>query len=383
MPVENRGTKRSPHWRYAFTIRGVRYREAIPEARTKFEAEQAETEAKKAVFEGRYGRPTGEYDFAKFVGDPDAKDDDFEAGAYLAWAKENKRSWRHDRFRARVLIEFFRGKTFVQISPMLIEKFKKERRESKVTFKKKPDRPRSPASVNRELELLSKIFSVAVKYRVTADNPCSDVKLLPVANKRIRYLTDEEMPRLFAQLTGQRAHLRPLVIVAIGTGMRLGDQLSLRWEQVDFQRNLIYVPNAKTGKDYPLPMNKNVRRELLALHGRRTGSEFVFVNPKTGTRVKEIKKGFKTACRLADTKNLRWHDLRHTFGTRLAEDGNSEATIAELMGHTDPKTTRRYTHGTEQAKRKAVEAARINVGEACPKSAPNEERLPALAAVNS
>ena len=139
---------------------------------------------------------------------------------------------------------------------MLIEKLKKERRESKVTFKKKPDRSRSPSSVNRELELLSKIFSLAVKYRVTADNPCSDLKLLPVDNKRIRYLTDEEMPRLFAQLTGQRAHLRPLVIVAIGTGTRLGDQLSLGWEQVDFQRNLIYVPNAKTGKDYPLPMNK-------------------------------------------------------------------------------------------------------------------------------
>ena len=234
----------------------------MPEARTKFEAEQAEIEAKKAVFEGRYGRPTGEYDFAKFVGDPNAKDDEFEAGTYLAWAKENKRSWRHDQFRVKVLIEFFKSRTFAQISPMLIEKLKKERRESKVTFKKKPDRSRSPSSVNRELELLSKIFSLAVKYRVTADNPCSDVKLLPVDNKRIRYLTDEEMPRLFAQLTGQRAHLRPLVIVAIGTGMRLGDQLSLGWEQVDFQRNLIYAPNARMGKDYPLPMNKDVRRDF-------------------------------------------------------------------------------------------------------------------------
>jgi hypothetical protein len=53
-----------------------------------------------------------------------------------------------------------------------------------------------------------------------------------------------------------------------------------------------------------------------------------------------------------------WHDLRHTFGTRLAEAGCSEATISELMGHTDPKTTRRYTHGTDRAKRQAVEAAR-------------------------
>jgi hypothetical protein len=62
MPVENRGTAKRPRWRYAFTIRGVRYRASIPEARTKYEAEQAEVEAKKAIFEGRYGRPSGEVD---------------------------------------------------------------------------------------------------------------------------------------------------------------------------------------------------------------------------------------------------------------------------------------------------------------------------------
>ena len=72
MPVENRGTAKRPRWHYAFTIRGVRYRAAIPEACTKYEAEQAEIEAKKAVFEGRYGRPSGASDFAAFVGDPDA-----------------------------------------------------------------------------------------------------------------------------------------------------------------------------------------------------------------------------------------------------------------------------------------------------------------------
>ena len=62
-------------------------------------------------------------------------------------------------------------------------------------------------------------------------------------------------------------------------------------------------------------------------------------------------------------RGLHWHDLRHTFGTRLAEAGCSEATISEPMGHTDPKTTRRYTHGTDRAKREAIEAARPRVGE--------------------
>lgn len=130
MPVENRGTAKRPRWRYAFTIRGVRYRAAIPEARTKCEAEQAEVEAKRAVFEGRYGVPTGKTSFAAFVGDPDAEGDEFAEGTFLAWSKANKRSRRHDRFRAKVLLEFFKGKTFAQISPLLVEKFKRERRES-------------------------------------------------------------------------------------------------------------------------------------------------------------------------------------------------------------------------------------------------------------
>ncbi|HEX8722120.1 MAG TPA: tyrosine-type recombinase/integrase [Pyrinomonadaceae bacterium] len=69
-------------------------------------------------------------------------------------------------------------------------------------------------------------------------------------------------------------------------------------------------------------------------------------------------RAFNAACGAAGIEGLRWHDLRHTFGTRLAEAGCSEATIAELMGHTDPKTTRRYTHATDRAKHAAVEATR-------------------------
>ena len=159
-----------------FCIRGVRYRSAVPEARTKFEAERAETEAKQAVFEGRYGRPTGEHEFAKFVGNPDAEKFQFEEGTFLAWAKENKRSWRHDVFRARALVGFFRGKTFAQISPLLVEKFKSERRRSTITFKEKPERDRSVASVNRDLELLSRIFTLAIERGLTDSNPCSKVR---------------------------------------------------------------------------------------------------------------------------------------------------------------------------------------------------------------
>jgi integrase len=105
-------------------------------------------------------------------------------------------------------------------------------------------------------------------------------------------------------------------------------------------------------------MNQEVREVLLQLTRMNQASEHVFVNVRTGKPYTCIKRAFTAACTAAGIKGLRWHDLRHTFGTRLAEAGCSEATIAELMGHTDPKTTRRYTHATDRAKHAAVEATR-------------------------
>lgn len=370
MPVENRGTARNPRWRYAFTIRGVRYRAAIPEARTKYEAEQAETDAKRAVFEGTYGRPTGGQDFIKFIDE-----------VFLPWSKANKRSWYDDELFTNVIREsrHFKGKTFAQISPLQVEKFKRERRESDT----KRGGKRSPATVNRELEILSKIFSVAVTAKVTANNPCLEVPKLRVDNKRTRYLLDEEEELLLAQCVEERAHLRRMIIVAIGTGMRKGDQLNLRWSKVDFQRGVIYVPNQKTGKEYTVPMSQEVREVMLSLKREaQAGAEFVFVNPKTGRPYTDIKKAFVWACDKAGVKDFRWHDLRHTFGTRVAEDGWSESTIAGLMGHSNPNTTRRYTHATDDAKRQAVEATSVRAGNSRPKYAPKRKRPPKLVAVS-
>ncbi len=362
--------KRGDRWHYAFCIRGVRYREAIPEARTKYEAEKAETRVRNSIYEGRYGRPSGGHDFLKFA-----------EGVYLPWSKENKRSWYDDELFVKLIREnkLFRGKTFAQISPLLIEKFKKERREG-IT---KKEEKRSPATVNRELEILSSMFTQAIKRKVTDTNPCLEVQKLLVNNKRNRYLLDEEEPLLLAACKGERAHLRSLVIVAIGTGMRKGDQLRLLWSQVDFQRNCIYVPNRKTNKDYMVPMNKDVCGAMVALRRESAGAEHVFVNPKTSKPYTDIKKAFAGVCREAKIIDFHWHDLRHTFGTRLGDAGFSEVTIAELMGHTSVNTTRRYTHGTERAKREAVEAAQVRRAEAtCHNPATNENSQLVRLAVN-
>ena len=211
MPVHKRGDR----WHYAFCIRGVRYRGALPEARNKIQAQKAETKIRQEVYDGRYGRPTGETSFEKFV-----------EGVYKPWARENKRSFENnEKYKLPMICESksLKGKTFAQISPLLVEKFKKERRESEL----ENGRTRKPSTINRELQILSRIFSLAIKYGVTQNNPCSEVPLLPENNKRVRYLLDEEEHKLLSVLTGPRGHLLSLVVIAIGTGMRRGDLFNL------------------------------------------------------------------------------------------------------------------------------------------------------------
>ena len=102
---------------------------------------------------------------------------------------------------------------------------------------------------------------------------------------------------------------------------------------------------------------KRERRESITKRGGGRAPATVERELALLSRIFTRARPFASACREAGIRDLRWHDLRHTLGTRLAEAGHSEATLAELMGHSEPKTTRRYTHGTERAKRAAVEAA--------------------------
>ena len=115
-----------------------------------------------------------------------------------------------------------------------VRKYKRDRRASKTAR----GGERAPSTVNRELELLSKVFSLAIDQGLSISNPCRKVKRFREDNERNRYLSDQEEARLLSVLTGPRADLRPVVILAIHTGMRRGELLSLRWANVDFERGL-------------------------------------------------------------------------------------------------------------------------------------------------
>ena len=141
--VKGEGPKGKGTWIVEFSLRGHYVKQAIPEARTRAEAEQAQIKLKRDIFDDKYNRAAGNKDFTEFVNE-----------VFVPWAKASKRSWQDDEERARPLKEFFAGKRLRDITPMLIEQYKQQRLKTKTLHK----RDRSPATVNRELQVLSKVF---------------------------------------------------------------------------------------------------------------------------------------------------------------------------------------------------------------------------------
>src|SRR5678815_1583111 len=260
MTIRKRGTR----YHYDFMIRRQRYRGALPEARTKAEAQQAEAKIKNKIYERKYGKTSASRLFAEFV-----------RTAYLPWAKATKRSSRDDVLHAEVFCRHFGNKKLSEIDHQMVDEFKVKRMKSITRY----GRTRKPASVNRELAILSGIFRMAVDYEEIAENPCRKVESLPENNQRTRHLSFEEEDRLFAKLTGEREYLRPLVTVAIYAGPRRGELLKLRWSNVDFDLNTITFKETKTNKDRSVPMEPIVRAALLSLRETSGDAEYVFVNP--------------------------------------------------------------------------------------------------------
>ena len=219
-----------------------------------------------------------------------------------------------------------------------MEAFKNSRRHSFTKY----DTERSPASVNRELELLSRIFSLAISLGLADSNPCNRVSKFKLQNQRFRYLLPDEEPALLAQCTGKRQHLATMIAFAIGTGARKSEQLSLKVRQVDFFRDLIVFDTTKSGKPRSVEMNSEVRQLLLDLCKGKRPDDFVWISPKTGAPYTDIKRAFVGACVAAKIEGLVWHDLRATYGTRLGEAGYNAYDIARLMGHASITTSQRY-----------------------------------------
>jgi integrase len=249
--------------------------------------------------------------------------------------------WSDKAYLRSSLLPCFGQYELRKITPQLIEQFIRSRLESGV----------QKSSINRELSCLSMVFKKAIDWDYLRENPMSRIKRFAEKdNVRERALTKEEEEKL---LENSSELLRSIILTALNTGMRSNEILNLRWDQIDFNEMRILVENTKSGKNRKIGIDPKLH-DVLRL--RDNQSPYVFPNPDTGKPLTTVKKSYKTACKKAGIENLRFHDLRHTFGTRIIQNGVDIETVRELMGHESYITTQRYLHTNEQRKKEAVDS---------------------------
>jgi integrase len=214
----------------------------------------------------------------------------------------------------------------------------------------------SKDTILKELTVLRRVFSVSIQeWELCKENPVSKVlrTLGKIDNKRVRYLSPEELQRLVVALP---SWLRPVVTIARHTGLRRRNILELKWSEVDMGRKVIMIPKTKNGEAIGIPLNQTAIKTLSAVQRvRHLHSPYVFCDsdgkPLSPFRVSM---SFKRARERAKIENLRFHDLRHDFASGLVQSGVPIHTVKELLGHKDLRMTIRYSHLSPENLRDAI-----------------------------
>ncbi len=236
------------------------------------------------------------------------------------------------------------GKSVRQVVPGDVERYAARRRGEGL----------KDASVNRELTFLRAVFNMAIEDGKADTNPVRSKFFLKENNERVRYLTEEEESRLRVAI-GEDDW--PKIAFALSTGFRQGNQFRCRWTDVNFETGQIQARKPKSGRDYYVPMNDELRAILGALPSRLR-SEWVFPSKtgKTSLNPRNFaKRIFRPALKRAGIEDFHWHDLRHSFASRLAMKGVDLRTVQELMGHKTLAMTLRYSHLSPEHRLDAVQ----------------------------
>jgi len=268
---------------------------------------------------------------------------------YMEYAKANKRSWLRDEQMLKQLEEFF-GKEheLAKLGVADIEAYKVQRRLEV-----------SGSTVNRELALLKRMFNLAIDWDLLVGrNPVCKVKFFKEFSFGSRVLTQNEEERL---IENAAPFIQDLIVFGLNTGLRVGEIFSLRWSNVDMEKNILNVFAHKTWKTRAVPMNTKTPAvvEAWALHRK---NDLVFYNTSTGQPFVDLRAGFRLACRKAGISDVSWHTLRHTFASRLIERGVDIVTVQQLLGHSTVTVTMRYTH-TNLASKAAAVAKLVGLGD--------------------
>jgi len=264
-----------------------------------------------------------------------------------------KRSASRNELSLKHLNRAFKDTRLSEISPGLVRRYITDRGEDGMR----------PATINRELSLLKSILYAAEYDGLIASNPIRGrrVKKLEENNSREKAilamnLTDEDLRRL---VDSAAPHLKPILSLAIITGMRKSEILKMKWKDVDLRLGTIRVPaeNSKTKRERFIPIDANLIAELDSIERK---GDYIFLNSGTGKNIMEIKRSFKTALKAAGIEDLHFHDLRHLAAYRLAKVTDI-VTASKILGHASIQMTMRYVHPTDTDKRAAIEKAAENL----------------------
>lgn len=301
------------------------------------------------------------------------------------WTVEHHKRGKETIQRVRSVFADLLDQQLSAITSWTVEKWRTER------LKQKP-RPK-PATVNSQVTMLKSALAKAVAWKVLTAHPIgADVKPLKADKTgRIRYLTPDEETRLRKALEvrddGRRLrreqanawrrergyqempaenpdHLTTIVLLALNTGLRKGEVFNLRWSDVDLAGAQLTVQGegetreegAKSGQTRYVPLNREALTVLTAWRGgeRAIKTGYVFPGRDDGERLDDVKKAWLPIVKAAKLQNFRFHDLRHTFASKLVMAGVDLNTVRELLGHADLKMTLRYAHLAPEHKAAAV-----------------------------
>ncbi len=357
---------------YQFTFNG---KKGMPLITSKKEAKEYEIDLKRQIKTGTLLKDSDLKNFAKFFDE-----------IYMDYSRKHKvpLAVEFDEFNGKRLVDEFGAKTLTQISPRMVENYLVQLLQTKTQF----DRPHSPVTVRRHYSMLNQLFNMAIRERVTNDNPCRLVsrtvlKNLPIWQNRDRWLnkySPEEEERLFAAFGEYGEHVAAICRIVLNTGIRPPKEvLAIRKEHVNLSNEQRYckvertdmlippwavlVAKGKNGQPRVLPLNSTAQSVFAILVTNATKEGWLFTN-RNSQPMKAIKTGFTKACTRAGIENLRPYDLRHTFATRLLERGVHHFIISALLGHSTQTTgisyasrmTPGYAHATWRAMKAAVES---------------------------
>ncbi|PCI38780.1 MAG: recombinase [Thiotrichales bacterium] len=243
---------------------------------------------------------------------------------------------------------------------------------------------RKPSTVNRAIGYLKTALSKAVEWEFLPTHPLTKIKALKENNECVRYLNKEESKRIREAIdqreqklktarksfnlwrkkrgygllpeisdTAFADYLKPMLLLAMNTGMRRGEIFNLTWNKINFDRKFLTIPNPKNNKARHIPLNHTTMSVLQTWQKQSKKSGLVFTN-KDGDRFNNITKSWKSLLNLAQITNFRFHDLRHDFASKLVMAGVDLNTVRELLGHSDIKMTLRYAHLAPEHKANAV-----------------------------